>query len=693
MRCRSGTCRGGRVVGVVTAAVVGLSTVVSGVGTAGATTGASAPSQPSLEFTNPNSQALFGTAYEAALKNVLQTNTIGFDPAVYNKSGLMDPGVGILRAGGGYPQPWTRDASVNSWNAASLLSPAVARNTLWSAVDKDAGGDLRVQQDDQQWDQVIWVTAAWNHYLVTGDTAFLRAAYQTAADTLTIREHATTAGYNSTYGLFTGASFFNDGIAGYPAPPADATESVSTGSMPWPGVATGMFLSTNEVYYAAYVNAANMAAKVGRPASEVASYRSKAARLKAAINKRFWNPKTGLYDYMLLADGTTGPYQEGTGLAFALIFGIANKSQAKSILAHADEMTWGMPDTYPNWARYSDDQPGRHNAIVWPVVQGLWAKALAGQGAQEAFASETARLAKLGDDNSGFWEIYNGHTGVVDGGWQRLGDTVKFHWGSEPDQTWSATAFLNMIDSGLFGLNFGDRSLSVTPTLPAGWGDVTLRGLHYRDATLTIALHGAGTRIRSFTVDGRRVHGDSVPASLTGEHTVDVTLAGAVDKDRDGDGVPDSRDRCADTAGTKALGGCPDPGHIEAEDALNTGGVKTNVNHSGYSGRAFLDGLWAQGAASSYTLHRETAKPGLGSITLRYANANDDARTMTLSVDGRKTRQVTFPKVSDSWDGWGTVTVADIPVSGYDPVVTISYEPGDNGSINLDWLEFHGSAG
>jgi hypothetical protein len=679
---------------MVTATVLALGTVLYGAGAtsaAGPGSGAAAPAPPSLEFANPDSQALLGTAYQTALRNLLQTNTISWDPAVYDKSGLMDPDVGIVRAGGGYPQPWTRDASVNSWNATSLLDPALARNTLWSAVDKDASGNLRLQQDDQQWDQVIWVTAAWNQYLVTGDRSFLTDAYRTAADTLAIREHATTAGYNSTYGLFTGASFFNDGIAGYPAPPADATESVSTGSMPWPGVSTGMFLSTNEVYYAAYVNSANMAERLGRPHAEVVALRAKAAALKSAINKRFWNRKTGLYNYMLLADGTTGAYQEGTGLAFALLFGIADRSQARSIVENATEMTWGMPDTYPNWARYSDDQPGRHNAIVWPVVQGLWAKALAQQGEQAGFASETARLAQLADGNSGFWEIYNGHTGVVDGGWQRLGDTVKFHWGSQPDQTWSATAYLNMIDSGLFGLSFGDQGLSISPTLPAGWGDVTLAGLHYRDATLTIALHGAGTKVRSFTIDGRRVHGDTVPASLSGRHTVDVTLGGAVDRDRDGDGVRDSRDRCADTAGTPALQGCPDPGHIEAEDALNTGGVKTNVNHTGYSGRAFLDGLWSQGASSSYTVHRDTSAPGEESVTVRYANANSDPRTMTLSVDGTKVRQLTFPKVSDSWDSWGTVTFEGIPVSGRDPVVSLSYQAGDSGSINLDWLEFHGA--
>jgi hypothetical protein len=658
-------------------------TTVSGVVT-GATP-ASAATTPSLEFANPHSQALYGTAYAAALDNLLRRNTMGYDPR-YDKSGLLDPATGIVRAGGGYEQPWTRDASINSWNATSQLSPALAENTLWAVVDRDPAGTLRVQQDDQQWDQVVWVTAAWHHYLVTGDREFLANAHRTAVNTLTIRENAATAGFNPTYGLFTGASFFNDGIAGYPAPPADATESVSTGSMPWPGIASGMYLSTNAVYYAAYVNAANMAERLGQP-REAAAHRTKAAALKTAINRHFWNPATGLYDYQLLADGTRGAHQEGTGLAFAILFGIANPDRARSILAHAREMTWGMPDTFPHWERYSEAQPGRHNAIVWPLVQGLWAKALAWQGDQSGFAAETARLAKLANNNSGFWEIYNGTTGVVDGGWQRLGDTVKFHWGSEPDQTWSATAFLDMVHTGLFGLRYTERGLTFAPNLPAGWGDVTLRDVRYRDADLTIALRGAGTTIHSVTVDGRPSRAE-VPATLRGAHTVEITLTGATGGDRDGDGVPDARDRCADTAG--AVAGCPAPGHLEAEDALNTGGVKTNVNHTGYSGRAFVDGLRAQGAASSFTLHRASAGQGSGAITVRYANAHGDARTMTLSVDGRAVRQVSFPKVSDSWDDWGTVTFDDVPLNGRDPVVTLSYGPGDTGAVNLDWLSHRG---
>lgn len=106
----------------------------------GVVTGASpaiAATPPSLTFANPHSQALYGAAYVAALDNLLRVNTVGYD-AHYNKSGLMDPATGMVRAGGGYAQPWTRDASINSWNATSLLSPALARNTLWAVVDKDS---------------------------------------------------------------------------------------------------------------------------------------------------------------------------------------------------------------------------------------------------------------------------------------------------------------------------------------------------------------------------------------------------------------------------------------------------------------------------------------------------------------------------------------------------------------------------
>ncbi|MGW7680551.1 MGH1-like glycoside hydrolase domain-containing protein [Kribbella sp. NPDC054772] len=476
--------------------------------------------RPTLRFEDPESQALFGTTYEAALENLLTTNTVPYGE-LHARSGLMDPAIGMVRAGGGYEQPWTRDATINSWNATSLLAPALAANTLWAVVEKDAAGKLVMQQDSQQWDQVVWTVGAWHHYLVTGDQDFLVNAYEVVTNTLAVREQAAVFGYNAQYGLFTGPSFFNDGVSGFPAPTADQGEAMGSESTSYPDVVSSMYLSTNSLYYAAYAGAAEMAARLGQPAD---GYREKAAAIKQAVNEHFWNAQTGTYNYELRADGTAGAYQEGTGLAFTLLFGIADDAQAEAVISNARRMTWGMPDTYPQWDRYSSAEPGRHNAIVWPLVQGLWAKGLARHGEQEGFATETTLLAKLVRDSGGFWEIYNGDTGAVDGGYQAGFGVVKHHWDSQPDQTWTATAFIDMMHTGLFGMTFDDHGLTFAPTLPEGWGDVTLTGLRYRAATVTVKLHGAGRTIKSFELDGTpQEHG--VPASLTGAHTIDIQLA------------------------------------------------------------------------------------------------------------------------------------------------------------------------
>ncbi|WUJ69269.1 hypothetical protein OG809_29695 [Kribbella soli] len=477
-------------------------------------------SRPVLRFEDAASQALYGATYVAALENLLGTNTVPFGE-VYARSGLMDPAVGMVRAGGGYEQPWTRDATINSWNATSLLAPALAANTLWAVVEKDAAGKLMVQQDSQQWDQVIWTIGAWHHYLVTGDRDFLQRAYDAVTNTLALREQAAVFGRDARYGLFTGPSFFNDGVSGFPAPTADAGESRGSESTSYPDVVSAMYLSINALYYAAYARAAEMAEALGRPAD---GHRAKAAAIKQAINEHFWNPQTGSYNYELTADGRPGAYQEGAGLAFTLLFGIADAAQAGSLIANAQRMTWGMPDTFPHWDRYSSAEPGRHNAVVWPLVQGLWAKGLAKHGDVAGFATETRLLAELVRDSGGFWEIYDGNTGAVEGGYQGATGVLKRRWDSQPDQTWSATAFIDMMHTGLFGMTFDARGLTFAPTLPPDWGDVTLSSVRYRDAVLTVTLRGAGDVISSFNLDGSPSREYGVPASLDGHHTIDITL-------------------------------------------------------------------------------------------------------------------------------------------------------------------------
>jgi hypothetical protein len=485
--------------------------------------GAAASSRPTLTFTNPTTQSTLGAAYTKALSNLLDTNTVAFDPSVYNSSGLMtNPPGTFIRAGGGYAQPWTRDASVNSWNAASLLEPQAAANTLWSAVVRQSNGQLIIQQDNQTWDQIVWLTSAWNHYLVTGDQTFLSNAYQVATNTLNLRR---SQNFNSSYGLFQGPAFFNDGIAGYPAPPADASESQGSYVGSYPATGTMMTLSTNDLYYSAYRSAALMAAALGRPTSEISTLNASADALKTKINQYLWNPATGLYGYFVHGNdsmsGQLDQTQEGTGLSFAILFGIASASQAQSIMQNAHIQPYGVVDTYPNYARYGNANPGRHNVIVWPMVQGFWADAAAASGSVARFASEAVTLAQLANSSGQFAEIYNAQTGAVDGGWQTGG-----HWNAAPNQTWSATAYLRMMYDDLFGMRFTTDGVTFAPALPSGWGDTTLSGLQYRGATLTVSLHGAGTVVSAFKLDGTSTSAHSIARSLTGSHSIDITLGG-----------------------------------------------------------------------------------------------------------------------------------------------------------------------
>jgi glycogen debranching enzyme len=482
---------------------------------------------PWLEFSRKQSEDTLGKAYYMALLNLMVINTVSIkdspDAASYDQTGLIATRRGkFIRAGGGYDQPWTRDASVNSWNAGNLLEPEVARNTLWSVVKREKNGKLIVQQDKEWWDQVVWVTAAWNHYEVTGDHAFLRRAYETAVDTLQVDREKH---FNEQYGLFEGPAFLNDGIAGYPAPPADAKENHGSFVLNYKGADKIMTLSTNCLYVAAYENAARMAKELGRPAKEVDTLEAQAAGLAATIRERFWLAGKGRLGYLIQGvgplKGKLEDYQEGSGQAFAILFGVATPEQARSILSHVKLLPHGIPDVWPSFARYSQKRPGRHNAIVWPMVEGFWGDAAAREGDTAAFARAMSDLAGLANGSGGhFYEIYNGATGRPDGGWQ-----VGHKWKSQPDQTWSATAYLRMVYFDLFGMRIGADGMAFHPTLPKGWGDVSLEGVHYRKADLTIRLKGAGDKVQSFLLDGKKLAQPVLEGNLKGQHVVEIVLS------------------------------------------------------------------------------------------------------------------------------------------------------------------------
>ncbi len=478
--------------------------------------------RPQLTFPGqPSLQATVGAAHQLALENLLSLNTIRDPKQNHNRSGLFrDPPGTFIRAGGDYQTPWTRDSSVNSWNAASLLSPEVALNTLWAVVER-RNGKLIVQQDNQWWDQVIWVTAIWQHYLVTGDRSILAPAYEAAVETLAERR---SKNFNAKFGLFAGPSFFNDGISGYPPPFSQPGGGGPSFVLDHPGTDKIMALSTNCVYVAAYRAAANLARELGRPAAEAATLDAQADAVAESINRQLWNAETSTYGYFLVGsgpdEGKVEKYQEGTGWAFAILFGVADAAKARALVSGEHRDPKGIPSIWPNFPGFSDDHPGRHNNVIWPLVNGLWADAAASTGATEVMAEEIQGMAKLALAGDDFREIYNAQTGVPDGGWQ------GGHWDSARHQTWSATSYLRAVYNGVFGLQFERDGLRFTPHLPAPWSGIRLADLPYRGGTLDLTLTGAGSSVVRMTVDGKPVSGSSLRAAdLAGHHRIDLAVA------------------------------------------------------------------------------------------------------------------------------------------------------------------------
>jgi hypothetical protein len=485
---------------------------------------------PRLTFGDPATQDALGSVYESALTNVVGINTAYAQPSTYNLANRVTypPGTFAI-AGQGYqlPQRWTRDSAVNAWNAISLIAPAVGRNTLWSVVDPRSGGGLIVQQNDREWwDQIVWLVSAWNHFLITGDNDFLADAYDTSVNTMAVRK---SQNFNSGFGLFEGPGFMNDGISAYPGPPWKPGID-SSAVLDYPGADTLMCLSTNCLYYGAYQALAGMARALGKNA-DAASYEAAAGTLKSSINRGFWRASAGTYGYLIQGAGSPGAgqlddHQEGGGLALAILLGIATPAQARSVLATTHWQPYGVVNVWPNFPRFTGDEWGRQ-ASLWPMVFSMFGHAAALGGRADLFARAVTQLAQLVRGTGGhFYEIYNSVTGAEDGGWQTDGSGQLTHWVSQPDQTWSATGFLRMIYRGLFGLGFTQPGLRFAPSLPPGWGPVSLTGLPYRDMTLDITLTGAGDFIQSVTVDGRR-QAPLLPATGSGHHQVEITLGAA----------------------------------------------------------------------------------------------------------------------------------------------------------------------
>ena len=395
------------------------------------------------------------------------------------RQGILREEKPCVMAGLDYPSPWTRDAAINVCQAVALLDPVVAQYTMLSVLEEKDG---KVLIGDQYWDKIIWSIGAERIWKVTGNREWLRFAYGVIRDTIGILEAEE---FDPSDGLFRGAAVYGDGVSAYPE--KYRNPSLSAGILRWSDehpeerfpVGGGLpmkALSTNCVYAETYRILADMAGALRKDSREWAG---KASRLKEAINRICWNEKTGRYDYL----AGECDAQEGLGLAFAILFGIADEERTESLIRNTTISPNGIPCVYPSFAPYDTDGFGRHSGTVWPHIQGFWARAMLKAGHPELFEKELFALAKNAERDMQFAEIYHPENGESYGGIQEGGGEYLL-WRSCVWQTWSATAFLSMVLDGIFD----PLETGMGPMLPSGLKYAELRNLRLRDRDIHITL-------------------------------------------------------------------------------------------------------------------------------------------------------------------------------------------------------------
>lgn len=414
------------------------------------------------------------------------------------RGGLLERETPVIIAGMGYCTPWTRDAAINTVNAGALLFPDAAKSTLLSVLKKENG---KVLIDGEYWDSIIWVWGAWHEYLLTGDKDFLKTAYEASINTLEFFENTE---FDEQLNLFRGPACYGDGVAAYPDIYAKPGESGIKAFAEEcrelcadKGVGIPMFaLSTNCLYYKAYITADKMAAELGLPTK----YIDRAEKMKSAINTHFWSSENEKYRY-LIDDFGGCDYDEGMGNSFVLLFDIADEEKAEKVLKNQHITKYGIPCVYPSFSRYKDGY-GRHSGTVWPHIQAFWADAAANSGKYDLFDREFNMLTGCSVRDGYFSEIYHPDTGERYGGLQEDKKQGIRLWESEKKQTWSATGYLHMMFCDIAGMRFEKDGIRFAPYVPSGINNMEIGNLCIRGCNIDISISGNGSKIKNFTVNG-----------------------------------------------------------------------------------------------------------------------------------------------------------------------------------------------
>lgn len=623
-----------------------------------------------------------------------------------------------FRTGKEWAGVWTRDISYSIILSMAYMQPAVAINSLLKKVNKKK----RIIQDTGTggaWpcstDRMIWAVAAFEVYKATGNKDWLQQAYIIIKNSIENDEHVA---YDTLTGMVRGESSFLDWREQtYPKwmQPADIFESECLG--------------TNAVHYEANKVLAEMAT-ILNDKKVAAKHKALAAQIKNGINKYLWMPDKGYYAQYLYGRNykIISPRMEALGESLCIIFNIADAAKQKEMISKIPFTPYGVTCIYPEIPNI----PPYHNNAVWPFVQTYFTWAAQKAGNKKAVMQSIADIYR-----PAVLFVTNKENFVA-----QTGDFAGTQINSS-NMLWSLSGNISLVHKVLFGIKFETDKLSFHPFVPqALQGKRTLNNFKYRNAVLNISMNGFGNKISSFKVDGKSSPTFTIPATLTGEHEIEIQLSNNFTDNKTNDNVNEQRvyfslpnpevsleknmlkwEPIKDAVSyivlkngktiasiknnsfaieknitaeyqviaidkNKVLSFASEPILVadeknisvyQAEDFAS----KSDSSFKGFTGKGFVETSTTLNRNLSFNIN--VAKEGSYRINFRYANGNGPTNTenkcaiRTLNVDEKESGTIVFPqRGKNEWSNWGYSNSVKIFLTKGKHIINLSFEDFDD---------------
>ncbi len=435
---------------------------------------------------------IFDGLYALAVSEALQNSVSQIKDHAYGRGNPIQ--LEAFQTGERWTYVWTRDLAYSTHLAlagfdaeravhsllfkSSSLKPSVNGGLSHQIVqDTGSGGSYPVSSD-----RIVWILGASEtlKYLPQPEQKrFLQKVYPILHDTL---EQDRRLLFDSADGLYRGEQSFLDWREQtYPGWTSNNVVAI----------AMSKALSVNVADYFALRTASEYAGRLHRHDDQT-RYATWAKELKNAINTHFFDRNAGLYSTYLLTDSAHGiraHRYDLLGESLAILLGVADDTQAVSILNHYPTGPYGPPVVWPQ----ERTVPIYHNQAIWPFVTAYWTKAARHVGNADGVNQGIYSLMRGAAFNLSNMENFDFATGTA----QVKNGVLSGPVINSRRQLWSVAGYLSMVQDVVFGLETSWDGIRFLPFVTGQLRNETfastdlleLQNFSYRGKVIQLRVH------------------------------------------------------------------------------------------------------------------------------------------------------------------------------------------------------------